>query len=94
MPSEPAIGFAAPNPTASGIEIGFALSEPGMVHFDIVNVGGRVVASLPPQRMEAGRWTMNWDGRNESGALPAGVYWARMSVGAKEIGRAKFVLMH
>ena len=85
----------APNPARSEVEIAFDLAQSGSVAFEILDVSGRVVATLPARDWEVGRWQTRWNLRaNDGGRVPAGVYWVRMALGgSQEVGRSKFIVL-
>ena len=58
------------------------LPHAGDIAFDVLDAQGRVVASFPSRGYPAGRWTLQWDGRDAGGAgAPPGLYLARVRVG-------------
>ncbi len=85
----------APNPARNEVEIAFDLAGGESVTFDILDVAGRVVATLPARDWEAGRWQTRWNLRaSDGGRVPAGVYWVRMGLGGgREVGRNKFIVL-
>jgi len=93
-PAMTALGVPRPNPAAGSVQITFDLHERGPVELEILDVAGRVVVALPGHDWEAGTWQTPWDGRSAGGSrMPAGVYWVRMAVGPREVGRSKFILL-
>jgi hypothetical protein len=94
VPAVSMLRQVVPNPAFGHVDIGFDLSEPGHVEFKILDVTGRLVASLPARQWEAGTWNARWDGRTQGGGgAPSGVYWVKMSVSSREIGRARFLIL-
>jgi subtilisin family serine protease len=85
----------APNPARGEVEIAFDLAASEAVTFDILDVAGRVVATLPARDWAAGSWQTRWNLRaDDGGCVPAGVYWVRMSLaGGREVGRNKFIVL-
>lgn len=60
---------------------GYELSEAAEVEVQVVNMQGRIVATLARGRMQAGTHEVRWNGRTEQGALaPAGVYLVRLHI--------------
>jgi hypothetical protein len=69
----------SPNPASGPIRIDFAIPGAGPVRITVVDVAGRTVRRLSEGHRSAGRYSLLWDGRRESGAkVPAGVYFVRM----------------
>ena len=76
LPTSLAIG-AYPNPFTSAATLTVALSEVSSLEIDILDITGRRVSSLQPERASRGTVTRVWDGRDASGrALPSGSYLA------------------
>lgn len=65
---------AFPNPFRDGTSIRFTLGRAGRVELDVVDVGGRRVASLVRGMLPSGEHAVRWDG----GAGPGGVYFYRL----------------
>ena len=72
--------FVAPNPVRREGRIAFSLPHPADVRLTINDVQGRRVASLAEGPRAAGRHTIPWD----TGAVPPGVYFAKLVVGDRE----------
>lgn len=78
-----AVPFMQTSPTrAGGVNIAFALTEPGEVSVVIESPTGRTVRTLARQFAgEAGQNSVSWDGRDDSGRrVPAGQYRCRVLV--------------
>jgi len=73
----------------------FALPSPARVSAQVLDLAGHRVRTLATEReFSAGTQTLAWDGRNDSGAgLPAGVYFARVRLGARSESR-RVILLH
>jgi hypothetical protein len=80
-----------PNPFNPSTQIGFVLPRPSAVRLDIFDLAGRQVRRLFAGSLEAGRWLLPWDGRDDAGGrVASGVYvyqltteagtWSRKSV--------------
>ena len=68
-----------PNPALSHAALGFALARRGELELSVYDVRGRHVRSLTRGSLEPGRYSFEWNGRDEQGvALPAGVYFIRL----------------
>lgn len=97
--SEPLTGLAlsapVPNPVTTGAS--FALSVPDgpprPASVAIHALDGRLVRELSRGPLGAGRHELRWDGRDAGGdAAPAGVYFARASVGRDRLVRRLVVV--
>ena len=79
-----AIGQLAvfPNPFTTGTTIQFELSQAGKVQLEVFDLEGRKVCVLQTAVLEAGAYSVNWDGRSGSGhELPPGNYLVRLTAG-------------
>jgi hypothetical protein len=71
-----------PNPFSDQTTLEYVLPDPGTVRLAVYDVLGRQVRVLVDENQQAGRHTVQWDGRDESGRrLASGVYLARLMVG-------------
>jgi hypothetical protein len=76
-PRVTAIGFASPNPFPRTTSLTFTMAKKGTVSLAIYSVTGRHVATLAKGVHEPGEYTVQWDGRDASGAqLAPGIYYA------------------
>lgn len=92
--TEFAFGLPAPNPTRGIASFELALPAAGMVRLLVVDVTGRLVSVAQEGRMEAGRHSLVWSGRDANGgALAKGVYYARLEVDGQVGGRRSIVLV-
>jgi trimeric autotransporter adhesin len=74
----------SPNPSSGQTRIAFSLPEPGEVRVSLMDVRGRLVASLPQGELAAGDHAIVWDGRARNGErVASGVYWAVVSAGGR-----------
>ena len=70
-----------PNPFNPSTTIGYQLPESGQVHLSVYNLLGQVVRTLMDGPLEAGYYTLDWDGRDDLGRqLASGIYLYRMRV--------------
>jgi hypothetical protein len=76
------------DPSGRDAEIRFALEAPDHVSLAIVDVSGRRLATLIDDDLEGGPHEARWD----SATVPAGVYFARVTVGARTVARRIIVL--
>lgn len=71
-----------PNPFNPETRINFTVPVQNHVKIVIYNSLGQIVRVLADQNFAAGRHILNWNGRNDQGALvPSGVYFYRMKAG-------------
>jgi len=72
-----------PNPFNPSTTLRYGLPKPCLVHLEIYNLLGQKVRTLVDRRQPAGMYTIQWDGRTDSGAhLPSGVYLFRLRAGS------------
>ena len=84
---------AHPNPFNPKTSLRFTLVQDAEVQVGIFDVSGRRVARLFDGRLGAGDHRLDWDARDESGAvLPAGLYLYRITT-PDEAGTGKLVLL-
>ncbi|MCA9753154.1 MAG: T9SS type A sorting domain-containing protein [Gemmatimonadetes bacterium] len=78
-PKAHGLGLAAPNPFVADTSLRFEIARPAHARLRVYDVSGRLVRTLVDERLEAGRHTANWDGRDESGRrVASGVFFVRM----------------
>jgi len=101
-PKEFALEQNYPNPfSARGISknpetvIYYYLPSSQPVKLEIYSVLGELVTTLVDEKKPAGEHGMRWNARNASGTLvPAGIYFYRLRLGAKNILTRKMILLH
>lgn len=81
--SDPVIYFKLnqnyPNPFNPITYISFSLPCEEMVRLDIYNLLGERIQTLADQHLPRGKYTLTWDGKNDSGVpLSSGVYFYRL----------------
>ena len=82
IPKEFSISQNSPNPFNPQTEIKFSLPEPAFVCLKIFNILGQVVQTLVNQRMEAGSYSVTWDGKDDNAnKVSSGVYFYRIQAG-------------
>lgn len=80
-----------PNPARGALRASFALPAASRVRARVLDVAGRLVATLADARYAAGEHVLAWDGRTASGApAPAGVYFLRVDRDGREALNARF----
>jgi len=77
VPSENVLFSNYPNPFNPRTEIGFQITDYGLVSLKAYDLLGREVATLVNEELPPGRYTREWDAR----AFPSGVYYYRLSAG-------------
>ncbi len=83
-----------PNPFDDATSFRFSLDRSDPVHIDVYDVTGRHVRALLERRMPRGTHIAGWDGRDGQGRLlPAGTYFARLSVNGERRGEKKLTLL-
>lgn len=74
-PKEYALDQNYPNPFNPTTTINFALKDEGHVILNIYNIRGQLVRQLVDGQRAAGRYSVEWDGRNSQGlVMPSGTY--------------------
>jgi len=69
-----------PNPFNPSTQIGFEVSSASVVNVDVYNLLGQKIKTLVSEYKEVGRYSVSWDGINESGQpVPSGVYFYRLT---------------
>lgn len=71
-----------PNPFVSQTTIQFKVGSTEKVLINIYSLDGKLVRVLADKKMQAGNYSLNWDGNTESGAKAApGIYLCSMQAG-------------
>jgi hypothetical protein len=84
---------AHPNPFNPTTRIHYELRAPASIRLTVLDVAGRLVASLVDGTRPAGRHTLVWHAAGRDGTpLPSGVYVARLEAGGRT-RTAKMVLL-
>ena len=94
-PTRTLLSAASPNPFMSRTALSYELPGRARVTLRVYDVSGRLVRSLVPGVLQdAGRYLIEWDGRDESGApAAAGLYFSRLEAGGQRDAR-RLVRMH
>lgn len=89
-----ALSPASPSPARGGTQLSFTLPQgAGRTRLAIYAVDGRRVRTLEDGVLAAGRHTSAWDLRDASGgAVPAGLYFARLESGTRKADRRVVVV--
>jgi hypothetical protein len=82
-----------PNPFSPLTRIDFAVPKKSNVSLAVFDVSGRMVRTLTDGAREAGRYSINWDGRDAGGdRVSAGVYFYRLTAAGETLTRKMTVL--
>jgi hypothetical protein len=88
LPSATLLMQNRPNPLRDNTAIGYQLSADGPVKLAVYNVAGQLVKTLVNRPQMAGRYTITWNGRDESGRQAAtGVYFYRLTANGTSASR-------
>ncbi|HNX51536.1 MAG TPA: FlgD immunoglobulin-like domain containing protein, partial [Thermoanaerobaculaceae bacterium] len=86
----------APNPTRGPAVLTYALPGTGesRVALEMYDLGGRLVRTLVRASQSAGEYRVAWDGRDDHGRrLASGVYFVRLSLGARQQQVKRLVIL-
>jgi len=82
LPTVYSLATGRPNPFRDRVTIRFDLPVAGQANLAIFDVTGRRIRTVLNERLEAGRYSPVWDGRDERGSrVAAGVYFVRLRAG-------------
>jgi len=83
----------APNPFVGETAVRFDAPAGAAARVAVHNLRGEVVRTLARERLDRGRHSFTWDGRDEGGRLvPSGVYFVRCEVGSgTSVGKAVLI---
>jgi hypothetical protein len=80
VPHRLALAPSAPNPFFGAAAVRFDVPRGGPVRLEVFDVTGRLVRTLASGRLDAGRHTVRWDGRDDAGVeVASGVFFYRLS---------------
>jgi len=78
-----------PNPFRSALVVRYSLATEGLVTLRVHDLTGRVVRTLANGATRPGRYTVNWNGRDDRGReLARGVYFCRMQATCRSASTA------
>ena len=86
-PSGVELGAMAPNPVTSRGEFTFFVPTTSRVRASVVDVQGRLVATLVDRVCAAGRHVASWDGGTGRGRARPGLYFVRLETPGVRLGR-------
>jgi hypothetical protein len=87
------LGPVQPNPMRDQARIAFGLPVGSRVRLQVLDLLGRVVATLADGELPPGRFAMDWDGRGAGQTAPTGMYFVRLQAGPRRLVR-RLVLTH
>jgi hypothetical protein len=92
-PATTRLGAVYPNPSPGPFQLAFGLERAGRVRAQVVDVQGRLVATVADRVYPAGEGVLQWDGRDARGlAVSPGVYFMRVSGAGLDAARRMMVL--
>jgi hypothetical protein len=87
------IDGVSPNPFNASTSITFSLPKPGMAVLTVYSLAGQKVRTLVSERMNAGKHTAIWDGRDErGGAVSSGIFITTLQSGGEMDSRKMLLL--
>lgn len=93
VPSRLALYQNNPNPFNPTTDITFDLPHRAEVKLEVYNMLGQRVRTLVSGELAAGRYTVRWDGTDESGReLVSGVYFYRLTTGGETLTKRMVLL--
>ena len=93
VPETFTLGQNYPNPFNPTTTITFQLAEASDVRLTVYDVMGRAVSTLVQEPMEAGTYTVEWEGADAAGRpLPSGLYLYRIEAGTFNATRSMTLL--
>lgn len=83
IPSAMQLGQNYPNPFTSSTNIEFALPDQQSTRLEVIDVMGRVIATLVNSVKQPGSYNVSWDGTDTYGnSVVTGVYFYRLTAGS------------
>ena len=83
-----------PNPFNPSTTVAYNLNEAGEVSIEIYNIKGQKVCTLVDDYKDAGRHTIQWNGRDDKNqSVASGIYFYKMKIDGKLSGTKKMILM-
>ena len=81
-----------PNPFSSNTEISYSIPQQSFVSLNVYNFKGELVRTLQNSQQAAGKYTVQWNGLNETGsAINPGIYFYRLQT--EDYTQARKLLM-
>ena len=93
IPRDIALYQNYPNPFNAGTKISFSIFNKYNVTINIFDMLGRSVRSLVDGQLQAGKYSINWDGRSDSGEqMSSGVYFYNLKTNRFEESKKMVIL--
>ena len=70
--------LVSPNPTSGGIHVEYGVAHAGQVRLELLDVSGRVVATLADRIQTPGHYIAAWDGAVRRGRQSPSLYFVRL----------------
>ena len=87
------LGNAVPNPVRTQTTFSLTVPHTGAASVTILDVRGRIIATLVDRWLTAGVHDVSWDGRDSAGhRVATGMYFCRVRLGREEVARPLVVL--
>ena len=81
LPRVVSLGVPMPNPFNPSVTIPYSVGRRGVVQLGIFDLRGRQVRQLASAQKAEGRYSEQWDGRDDAGSMaPTGVYLVRVKL--------------
>jgi C1A family cysteine protease len=88
-----ALGQNSPNPFNPRTSIAYSIPTEAHVTLTIYDVDGRAIRRLVDAPQDASRYTVTWDGTNDSGrGVASGIYFYRLMADGRELARKMILL--
>jgi hypothetical protein len=82
-----------PNPSSEGCMISYVLKRPANVRIDVIDLSGRLTATIANGSHPTGKHMVRWDGRTAEGTMAgAGIYFIRVMLNETIIYHARVLL--
>jgi hypothetical protein len=86
------LGMVAPNPASGSVRVEFMVAKATPIRLEVLDVQGRVMTTLADGMYQPGRYQAVWDGTNNHGSVPAGMYFLRYQAAGQKF--TKRVIIH
>ena len=77
------LGRLAPNPARRVVQVPFALARAAEVHLRVLDIQGRVIATLADGTYPAGSHRVSWSGFTTAGPARSGVYFVQLQTAGR-----------
>ena len=87
LPTQSDVTLVSPNPTLGRTQVHYVVARAAPVRLELVDLSGRVVATLVDRVQERGRYVAAWDGAGPRGRLLPGLYFLRLVAPGRVVTR-------